>query len=215
MLKGSHLLKIVFVSFIAAFTPLSASSAIFSFSFAYPGNSDIPELPALTELASNQYYQADIMVPALTTLAVYKLRQTNPVNAGQGLINPRLVLGTGSFDLSPQSYDAAGTLLGTVSFSGDFFNSLGITAYDPVSMVEVPTYYAYLPVSFYIGSDGSYSGIGPYIGTSNVLYLAGVDDGLYRLQAVPEPSTWAMVLLGFVAFGFVGYQTSRQAISIA
>ena len=34
-------------------------------------------------------------------------------------------------------------------------------------------------------------------------------------SAVPEPSTWTMMLLGFAGFGFAGYRTSRKADSIA
>jgi hypothetical protein len=33
--------------------------------------------------------------------------------------------------------------------------------------------------------------------------------------AVPEPATWAMMLLGFAGLGFVGYRTSRKAVSVA
>jgi hypothetical protein len=33
--------------------------------------------------------------------------------------------------------------------------------------------------------------------------------------SVPEPSTWAMMLLGFAGLGFAGYRTSRKAASIA
>ena len=33
--------------------------------------------------------------------------------------------------------------------------------------------------------------------------------------AVPEPSTWAMMLLGFVGLGFADYQKSRKATSTA
>jgi PEP-CTERM motif len=33
--------------------------------------------------------------------------------------------------------------------------------------------------------------------------------------AVPEPSTWAMMLLGFAGVGFAGYWTSRKAVSMA
>ena len=29
-------------------------------------------------------------------------------------------------------------------------------------------------------------------------------------SAVPEPSTWAMLLLGFAGIAFVGYRRSRQ-----
>jgi hypothetical protein len=32
---------------------------------------------------------------------------------------------------------------------------------------------------------------------------------------VPEPSTWAMMLLGFAGLGFVGYRASRRNVSVA
>jgi PEP-CTERM motif len=34
------------------------------------------------------------------------------------------------------------------------------------------------------------------------------------VETIPEPSTWAMMLLGFVGLGFAGYR-SRKAVSIA
>jgi hypothetical protein len=33
-------------------------------------------------------------------------------------------------------------------------------------------------------------------------------------SAVPEPSTWAMMALGFVGLGFAGYRRARTAMSI-
>jgi PEP-CTERM motif len=35
------------------------------------------------------------------------------------------------------------------------------------------------------------------------------------LTAVPEPSTWAMMLVGFVGLGFAGYGASRRAAVVA
>jgi hypothetical protein len=32
---------------------------------------------------------------------------------------------------------------------------------------------------------------------------------------VPEPSTWAMMLLGFAGLGFAGYRRTRVAVSAA
>ena len=32
---------------------------------------------------------------------------------------------------------------------------------------------------------------------------------------VPEPSTWAMMLLGFAGLGFAGYRKSRKAAALA
>jgi PEP-CTERM motif len=34
-------------------------------------------------------------------------------------------------------------------------------------------------------------------------------------SVVPEPATWAMMLLGFAGLGFAGYRTSRRSASIA
>jgi outer membrane lipase/esterase len=31
----------------------------------------------------------------------------------------------------------------------------------------------------------------------------------------PEPSTWAMMLLGFAGLGFVGYRASRKSVAVA
>ena len=34
-------------------------------------------------------------------------------------------------------------------------------------------------------------------------------------SAIPEPSTWAMMAIGFAGLGFAGYRSSRKAMSIA
>jgi len=36
---------------------------------------------------------------------------------------------------------------------------------------------------------------------------------LFGTPAVPEPSTWAMMLLGFAGLGFLGYRTSRRTVA--
>ena len=38
----------------------------------------------------------------------------------------------------------------------------------------------------------------------------GESDGLFGSLAVPEPSTWAVLLLGFTGLGIAGYRTSRK-----
>ena len=60
-----------------------------------------------------------------------------------------------------------------------------------------------------IGNDGSG-------GSSNKLYFTagpnGENDGLFgSLTAAPEPSTWAMMLLGFAGLGFAGYRRGARA----
>jgi hypothetical protein len=34
-------------------------------------------------------------------------------------------------------------------------------------------------------------------------------------NAVPEPSTWAMIMLGFAGLGFAGYRASRKSVALA
>jgi hypothetical protein len=33
--------------------------------------------------------------------------------------------------------------------------------------------------------------------------------------STPEPSTWAMMILGFAGLGFAGYRKPRKAVAIA
>ena len=57
-----------------------------------------------------------------------------------------------------------------------------------------------------------------YTGTeTNPIFSPGVfvlDSGTLTVTAVPEPSTWAMMLLGFAGLGFLGYRTSHKAASL-
>jgi hypothetical protein len=52
------------------------------------------------------------------------------------------------------------------------------------------------------------------------LTVASLDEdghalGYYNIRAVPEPSTWAMLLIGFSGIGFGAYRRSRQSASIS
>jgi hypothetical protein len=37
----------------------------------------------------------------------------------------------------------------------------------------------------------------------------------YAFSTVPEPQTWAMMLVGFAGLGFAGYRRARPAVSVA
>jgi hypothetical protein len=45
--------------------------------------------------------------------------------------------------------------------------------------------------------------------------INGETAGLFGAISVPEPSTWAMMILGFAGLGFAGYRRTRKAVSIA
>ncbi len=48
--------------------------------------------------------------------------------------------------------------------------------------------------------------------TATIQFDLSVDGSL---STVPEPSTWAMLVLGFVGLGFAGYRASRKSAAIA
>jgi hypothetical protein len=50
------------------------------------------------------------------------------------------------------------------------------------------------------------------LGSSVVDYMANVGDGALLVgEAVPEPSTWAMMLCGFAGLAFAGYHQAKRA----
>ena len=49
---------------------------------------------------------------------------------------------------------------------------------------------------------------------ASVTTASGVFDNFVSATA-PEPSTWAMMLVGFAALGFAGYRRTRKPVSIA
>ena len=71
----------------------------------------------------------------------------------------------------------------------------------------------------YPGVNGKNTALiyGDYYFTEALLRLQNVLDGkpgwvLYSPEpAVPEPSTWAMMLVGFAGLGFAGYRRARVA----
>jgi hypothetical protein len=59
------------------------------------------------------------------------------------------------------------------------------------------------------GSSGASAAGSSYLSDST--FIAPVDPGIDFLTAVPEASTWAMMLLGFAGLGYAGWRGSRKA----
>jgi hypothetical protein len=45
--------------------------------------------------------------------------------------------------------------------------------------------------------------------------ISSLDNFIFEVAAVPEPSTWAMMLLGFAGIGFMAYLRRRPSRAIA
>jgi hypothetical protein len=62
------------------------------------------------------------------------------------------------------------------------------------------------------GVNISFDVEGPYgFGTDS----GETGNGTFTLTAIPEPSTWALMALGFGALGLAGYWSRRRSVSIA
>jgi hypothetical protein len=82
-----------------------------------------------------------------------------------------------------------------------------------VGGVAYNVYYFPLPYtntdSYWCGGYG-YCEVGPS--------SEGIPSGIvtsFTLTAVPEPSTWAMMIFGFAGLGFAGYRASRKSVGVA
>jgi hypothetical protein len=81
----------------------------------------------------------------------------------------------------------------TINWSGPTFETFNWAGVTTVSTDTLGT-----PPASYVFDDLTVSGISK--GTSS---------------AAPEPSTWAMLLIGFAGLGFAGYRASRKSFAIA
>ena len=63
-----------------------------------------------------------------------------------------------------------------------------------------------------VGAGGNYGGYGVVVATADKA-LDYVAAGV--AVTAPEPSTWAMMVLGFAGLGFAGYRSSRKTAGVA
>ena len=68
---------------------------------------------------------------------------------------------------------------------------------------------------FFIGTN--YNGVAAASGTLSLYYFdSNYEDNtgsiVANVSAVPEPSTWAMLILGFAGVGFMGYRRRNQRV---
>ncbi len=83
------------------------------------------------------------------------------------------------------------------------------------SSLDFVTIYACVGAAAAFGAPGC--GVGGYNGIIGLFTTQDLPEVtlVSSLTTVPEPSTWAMLLLGFAGLGFAGHRTSRKAVAIA
>ena len=137
-----------------------------------------------------------------------------------GTLDERLISG-GALD-SPWGLQIAPSSFG--AFAGDLlvgnFGNGEINAYNATTGAFVGTLDGSNGDPLVIdGLWGLTIGNGSGAGSLNAIYFTagpnGEGDGLFGVLTVPEPSTWAMMLIGFAGLGFMGYRASRKRALIA
>ncbi len=199
----------------------SASAAVYNFNVTYFGSGKATLVPGSDNMLGVTLFQGDTFNYTITaagggswtsiTDSNFAFRILTPAMGGFALLNP--VVGTDSltyafksgntmeFSGTSQHTDNNGSAIGpfTVNFpSGLTFNtfteSMTITHLDCCTLLDNP-------IQFFSIMPGL-SGQAPEIGAPRVISFT---------PGVPEPTTWAMLLIGFVGLGYRLHHRHRIA----
>lgn len=98
-----------------------------------------------------------------------------------------------------------GTLAAGASDTVTFLYGISQTGEDVNGLIsEVDADGAY----YWIATQSSENGAYPLLGENSAIIAVAT-------SVIPEPSTWAMMLIGFAGLGFLGYRRTRAAASVA
>lgn len=118
---------------------------------------------------------------------------------------------------------AIGTANKTISFTADSngIDQLFDASYDPHKIFTKAASGGPLTVSWDMAKMSTGLGLGSTSGmvfantTPNSAHLTADLTVTYSYTAVPEPSTWVMMVAGFAGLGFAGWRASRKAAAVA
>jgi hypothetical protein len=134
------------------------------------------------------------------------------INPGEGIIltGPAPILG-----------DQYTGITGPTSFGGGSIAFAGSGSGDEVGIIfrklVVPVGYSGAALSDTATYDSqTFSSLGATPGTYKWTWGTGANQSFTLVigTVVPEPSTWAMMLLGFAGLGFMGYQGARRRAAL-
>jgi uncharacterized protein (TIGR03118 family) len=103
-------------------------------------------------------------------------------------------------------------LVGNFAFGDSEINAFDATTGTPEGKITVNPGSGNMPGGLWTLTFGG----GGTDGSPNTLYLTdGINhetDGLFAAMTVPEPSTWALMLVGFGGLAYAGYRVSRRTV---
>ena len=132
------------------------------------------------------------------------------VNDLETLTNNMVTLSGGGPNLLGSAWQSRFAAVGSLSYTfndGTPVPALGFAAQDPPNLDTFYQIFATVPGDTYTYSFNYSNNTAGFGATPSKLVVTA--------SSVPEPSTWAMLLLGFVGVGFATYRAQRRANSIA
>ena len=132
------------------------------------------------------------------------------VNDLETLTNNMVTLSGGGPNLLGSAWQSRFAAVGSLSYTfndGTPVPALGFAAQDPPNLDTFYQIFATVPGDTYTYSFNYSNNTAGFGATPSKLVVTA--------SSVPEPSTWAMLLLGFVGVGFATYRAQRRADSIA
>jgi hypothetical protein len=165
--------------------------------------------------------------PASAATYIWTFTNTSDVVEASGALTTGAADG-GGFDvtaLSGNVHDAAAGVDGSITSFTPGSGNDGVFAWDNVAYTSTP-HVDNLGLLFHVGAAeiNIYNNTGPccsvvYPGVyplGDVLQSSGggVDTGTFNLSAVPEPASWAMMLVGFGGMG-AAMRNSRRKLAVA
>jgi hypothetical protein len=119
----------------------------------------------------------------------------------------------GGNDGSPSNFTLGTATVSADSSKSNFIFSNSNTAwYDAAFFYVIQPWYNPSPTSPL--ADSGNSGSGPNINEYNGQYVPG-NFSASAVSPVPEPSTWAMMILGFAGLGFMAYRRKSKTALMA
>ena len=130
-----------------------------------------------------------------------------PINSPVSATSPQTVSGTS------QSWDGSGTFANGYGMTWNLGNGIGHE--DGTTLDFHISGTGLTLASFAADTTGSFftadvAGTGTSIVNGQVVRNTGIIDFTLQTSAVPEPSTWAMMILGFFGVGFLAYRRKSQ-----
>lgn len=140
----------------------------------------------------------EVFAPSKLTFSLLESRAPSG-----GLEITSLTVGATTYPIAAQSFSPTGTILGEQNFAGSFASQIGFN--DNIFGPDAPPVMWPDGIHVFIKSsdEDNLSGIGPFIGNFDTLYFSIGNAALFSVTyaAVPEPSSWALLISGFMLAG--------------